>query len=149
MTLPYVILPAGLHPASVALVDPGSQAPVAPVAILADNIDPATGEIASLTTRVHPVDAAFAEAFRVRKDSGAATGAVGQKLYAIAMKGDSLEREIRDEINRIAKPFVDRRDIDITAVIVDTDDARQGFDGAGALIKYTNRLTAKPEELRV
>jgi hypothetical protein len=116
---------------------------------LADSIDPATGELVSLMTSPHPVDAAIAEAFRIRAGSGPALGLAGHRFNAIRKKGDSVEREIRDEATRIMKPFVDRGDVRFDALLTDVENASQGSDGAAALVRYTNLLTAEPQEVKI
>ena len=133
----------GLSPA---IAEISSSLPaLAPPVALADNIDPATGEIASLFTRVHPVDAAIQQQFRVRLCSGAAVLTSGSRFHTLEDKTERTDAEIRGEIARVLKPFIDRSEAAIISVQVDPE--ALGADGAAALVLYRNRLTGKDEQV--
>lgn len=145
MALPYVIPPAGVSPASFFVPGVAFVSPEQPPALLADDIDPKTGELATLFTAPHPVHAAIQFAVRVRKGSGAAVQDIGHLYDRIKKKTDRTARELRDEAERLFKPFVDREDITVESIEEDLD---QGFDGAAQRVKYRNRITGQTEDIR-
>lgn len=144
MALPYIIAPAGVTPASffspAIFVDPGR-----PPAILADNIDPATGDIKSLLVRVHPVDAAIGEAFRIKRATGAAVSEIGQRFEDVRKNTAFASKELENEARRIMEPFVLRGDAAIISILVDTTIA---FDLGAVAVNYTNLRTGRPQTVR-
>lgn len=133
----YVIAPAGLSAAGTwfpgVLVDP-SRPPV----ILADDIDELTGEVRSLFVGVHPVDAAIREAFRLSNGTGPAVMACGQKFRQMRKINATTPRQILDEANRVAAPFVARGDVELGAL-----SEVQGDTGV-AFVEYTNLRSSSP-----
>jgi hypothetical protein len=143
--LPYVIAPAGVTPAS--FFTPSVFVSAArPPAILADNIDPATGDFKSLLQRIHPVDAAIIEAFRLQRGSGAAVLDAGQTFKKIRKNNDQTPRELKDEATRVMQIFVDRGDVAIITIETDTE---LFHDLAAVLIKYTNLRTGQAQRVPV
>lgn len=141
-----VIPPAGTSAAS--LFTPVSYAdPADPPVLLADDIDPATGELASLFTRIHPVDAMVVEAFRFERGSGAAVQNDGQRFLDIKKVGPSTARQMEDEARRVLQPLVDRQDVRI-----DTIKAEAGVEASdlGALfLEYTNLRNGRQSRFRI
>jgi hypothetical protein len=139
--LGYVIPPAGVYPAAffvpgVAIVDPTRPPPV-----LADDITP-DGDLGSLFTPVHPVDAAIKEVFRLFGDTGAAVVGKGQRFNEIRKNLPDTPRRMKDEANRILAPFVSRGDIEVLEITVDADIAPD----LGALfVRYRNRRTGQEQ----
>lgn len=137
--------PAGVYPAVTWDPFPGiafAEATVPP-AILADDIGP-DGEIRSLATGVHPVDAAIREAFRLFADTGAAVVGKGQRFRDIRKNDAAAARRIKDEANRILAPFVARLDIQVIELTVDTTLAND----LGALfLRYKNLRTGQEQRL--
>ena len=143
MVTAYTIPPAGVTAASfftpAAIVDPGR-----PPALLSDNIAP-DGDFASIFLSRHPVDAAIGEAFRLKRDTGAALEEAGQRFEDIKKNLPTTPRELQDEARRIMQPFVDRGDATIVKLEVDTT---QAFDLGAILVTYTNNQTRKSQEVR-
>lgn len=144
MPLPYVIAPAGVTPASFwepnTFVDPGH-----PPAFLADDIDIDTGDFASMLTRVHPVDAAVKEAFRLTRGTGAAVQEAGQRFGDIRKQTQYTATEIERECRRIMQPFADRGDLSIVDITVDSE---IHYDMSAALVRYINLRTGQPKNVR-
>lgn len=135
MPLP-AIPPAGLTPLSTAL--PSFAARKAAIAFLADDQDPVTRELRSITKGIHPVDAAFLAQLTRRFGSGAALAGGGQKFASIDKNTESAANELRFEVERIARPFVERGDLELVRVTVET-----AFDAAYLVVDYHNRRTGK------
>jgi len=140
MATSYVIPPAGISAAAfyapgVAFVDPDT-----PPGLLCDNVDPATGELKSLFTAPHPVDAAREMAFRVRYESGAATGRIGNRFHEIRHNDDRAAAHLTDEAKRILKPFVDLELLEIESIQVDT---KLAPDLGALMVRTRNRLTTE------
>ena len=74
-------------------------APEPPI-VLADDIDPTTGEFISFDG-VHPVDAHVRYQFQVQAGTGAAVGRVGHRLFENEYINDTTESAIRIEAKRI------------------------------------------------
>lgn len=145
-TTTYVIPPAGISAASgftpATFADPAS-----PPALLADYIDPATGELLSLFTYVHPVDAMVVEAFRLERGTGAAIQNDGHAFSAIKKVTEATPRQLEDEARRILKPLVDRGDIKIGTL--QTEVGIDATDLGAVFIEYTNLHTGKGQPVRI
>ncbi len=105
---------------------------------LADAIDPATGELASLRRGRHPVDAAVLWQFQVELGSGAALGQNGHRIRKIRKMDAPGISALKDEAKRIMLRFVSRgwvRD-DGIEVDVETDTGLLSF-------SYYNLLAQK------
>jgi len=139
----FVIAPAGVSPAGF-FAPAVFVSPARPPALLADDIalnhpTLADGDFASLLTFVHPVDAAVKTQFRLRLGTGAAVLEDGNKLATIKKVGSATPREVEDEYRRLLKSQVDRGDIAIETVVVETDVNGQS-DTVGGFVEYTNRV---------
>ncbi len=138
----YVIPPAGVTAASFFTPTPFVD-PAKPPALLADNIDPKTGEFRSIFTAPHYVDAAIVTQFRTRRGSGAAVQNDGQALDEVKKNDANAPDAIRHEINRVLKPFVVRGDIEIRKIDVEAGETF-GIQGS-ALVEYLNLRTRRIE----
>ena len=142
------------YPPNVVIIPPGGTpagafvaAPVVgvgrPPPILADAVDPTTGEIRTLFAGFHPVDGAFLDQIGVRAGSGAAVNG-GQAFEAIKKNLDDTDKRLRFEAQRIAQPFVDRGQLEITDLeTLSTDENGDPIDLAGVFVAYRNRMTDK------
>lgn len=138
-----VLPPAGVSPA--AAWEPVTVAPpAAPLGLLADAIG-VDGELLSLTRRVHPVDAAIAEQFRLRIGTGVAVQDQGQGFRRIEYVTDATPRQLEDEARRVLAPFIERGH----ARLVKITPAEIGEDGAQVTITYRNLMTGKDEGVQV
>jgi hypothetical protein len=136
----YVIPPAGVSAASFFTTTPFVD-PARPPAILADDIDPKTGELRSLFTSVHPVDAAIQYQFRVKRGSGACVLEQGQAFDSIKKNTSSAPNDLRFEAQRILQPFVDRGDAEIVTLEVAGGEAEK--DRGAVFVQYRNLRTGK------
>jgi len=143
MATAYTIPPAGVTAASffvgATIVDPAK-----PPALLADNFAP-DGDFASIFLSPHPVDAAIAEAFRLKRGTGAALEQAGQGFESIRKNTETAARELENEARLIMAPFEARGDATVTAIQVDTE---QAFDLGAVLVAYVNNQTRKKQEVR-
>jgi len=86
------MLPIGSMPVSAFDETPAPRTP-SPVPILADYVDPETGEIVALLASRSPVDGALIEGVRVERGSGPAVELVGNTLREIRHTDDSSVAE--------------------------------------------------------
>lgn len=114
--MPAPIIPAaGVTPLSYFL----GTAAVAPgdiVAILADAIDPQTGEYLSIERGFDPTDAAMLTAFRTKRGTGSAVENVGQRFSDAKKIDQHLDTFMSEEVRIAAKDIVDAGDATITSV---------------------------------
>ncbi len=108
---------------------------------LADDVDPQTGEVTSLTTGIDPTDAALIAQMRIERGSGAAVLSDGTALRAIENIDTDTEAQIRFELMRILQPFIDRREIELVKLQISAGD--DAPDLAGAFVEYRNLRTAE------
>lgn len=127
-----IIPPAGVSPISsgapVELIGPSK-----PPAILADDIDPETGDFRSLLSGVHPVDGMVVTAFRTRRGSGASVENVGHRFHEITHVNIDIDARIRYEYERTLSVLVKRGLVRIDAIHVDASG-----DSATSYCLYTN-----------
>jgi hypothetical protein len=96
-----------------------------PVPILADKVDPSTGEIVDLLASHTPVDGLLIEAFRVEAESGPALDGAGHTLREVRHTDDSDLSEIDARTRSAVKHLVDLNLVSVTKVQVE----RTSFDG--------------------
>jgi len=112
---PPVIPPAGVSLAGfflpVLYEDPG-----APPGILADPIDPATGEFLSIERGFDPTDAAVLTALTVKRGSGSAVTDVGQRYQDLQRVDGTASQFIVAETERALSKLVDTKQITLEAV---------------------------------
>lgn len=140
MTTPYVIPPAGVSAAgffSPYVVDPSS-----PPVQLADDIDPANGEIRSMFAPTNPVHAMVQFGLSLKYSSGPATNGRGQRFGEIRKMSPSAEMATRNEIDRILQPLVDAKlvgDVKVSTQIPNPQNRNQG----DWVLDYTELLTGR------
>jgi len=136
----HVIHPAGdgggLH-ADVAL--PGE---VRPAVFAAERIDPATGELASVTSGTHPVIAAVVTAARTERGSGAAVRETGQRFRDVRKLGPAGAELLRGESRRMFAPLVAQHLVRVLNVDVRVDEHDQS---ASVTTTWRNLLTGHEE----
>jgi hypothetical protein len=107
---PPVIPPAGVSLAGfflpVLYENPG-----APPGILADAIDPATGDYLSIERGFDPTDAAVLTALTVKRGSGSAVTDVGQRYQDLERVDDTAEQFISAETERALRRLVESRQV--------------------------------------
>lgn len=120
MPLP-VIPPAGVSLAGffvpVLYEDPG-----APPGILADAIDPVTGDYLSIERGFDPTDAAVLTALTVQRGSGSAVETVGQRYQDLERVDDTAAQFLASETERALKRLVDSRQIIVDSTQLLGDD---------------------------
>lgn len=142
----YPIPPAGISPVSFfAGSDLVEQA--RPPAMLADTYDVETGELASISAYLHPVDAAVREQFRLWRGTGAAVADQGQQFRRITKVTDSTARELEDEARRLLTPFVARGEVAILAIETEAPGAGATPDTGRVTVHYRNLLTGRRREV--
>lgn len=113
--MPAPIPAAGVTPLSYFLGTQGI-APGEVVPILADPIDPLTGEYLSLFRGFDPTDAAMLTAFRTKRGTGSAVANVGQRFSDAKKIDPYLEPFLREEVRLASKDIVDAGDATIDSV---------------------------------
>lgn len=131
MPLP-VIPPAGVSLAGF-FVPALYEDPGAPPGILADAIDPATGEYLSIERGFDPTDAAVLTALTVVRGSGSAVADVGQRYQDLERVDDTAAQFIASETSRALKRLVDSRQVVLERVA-----PLLGDDWAELQIEYRN-----------
>jgi hypothetical protein len=109
------IPPAGLAPAGF-FVPQKFTDPSAPPAILADAIDPETGEYLSISRGCDPIDQQVLIAMTAERGSGSALENDGQKFGGIRKITETTEALIDGEARRALARLVDARDIRVRRV---------------------------------
>lgn len=105
----------------------------APIAMLADPIDPATGELLSIERGFDPVDAAVINVMRTVRGSGSAVEDVGQRFGDATHINPKLEAFLREEVRIAFEPLVNAGQVSIEQVSLETIDTE-----AGLLVVYKN-----------
>ena len=136
----FDIPPAGVSAASIG-GDAAFADPADPPGILADAIDPMTGDLRSLLERVDPVDAKVQFQLQVRRGSGASVLEDGQD-FASVMKNDSrAAAALEHEARRALEPLRLDGDIEDVRVVVQ---AGEGASDAGeVVVSYANSRTGR------
>jgi len=118
--------------------------PSKPPAILADDIDPQTGEFRSLLRGVHPVDGMVVVALRTQRGTGASVPDVGSGLATLDKVDDTLPARIKFEIQAALASLVKRKLVRIGSIV-----SAQAGDGSSAYCEYTNLLTNQTRRVPV
>lgn len=130
--MPVVIPPAGVTPAGFFVPETYAD-PAGPPAILADPIDPSTGEFLSIARSYDPTDACVIEALRVERGSGPAVLEEGNRIRDVQLATEAAPRVIEQEAQYALRRFVEDRQIRIDKI------AGAVEDDLGALaFQYTN-----------
>jgi hypothetical protein len=125
--MPLVIPPSGVSPAGffvqATFVDPGL-----PPGILADAIDPTTGEYLSIRQGMHPIDAQVLLAMSVERKSGASVMDDGQDFKTVRKVDEQAQSLIEAKTRLILKRLIDNNDIAIIALTaVAAADTQSGY----------------------
>lgn len=115
------IPPAGVSPA-VFFLAVNFTVTGQPIAMLADPIDPATGELLSIERGFDPTDAAFINAMRTVRESGSAVESVGQRYADAKLITPQLESFLREETRLALEPLTSTNQIRLVSVAVRTQD---------------------------
>lgn len=83
----------------------------APIAWLADPIDPATGELLSIERGFYPIDSAVITALRTERASGSAVEQVGQQFAKARRVDPQLPEFLRQETVLALKHLTDSGDV--------------------------------------
>lgn len=141
-----VIPPAGISPAGFFIAQNAAD-PGAPPGILADAIDPATGEYLSIRRGIDPIDAQVLHALRVRRASGASVMDDGQDFATIETLDDQAPALIEAKARLVLRRLIANRDIAIVALTKSVDLA--GASGS-VFLQYRNlRRRAAVTTLRI
>lgn len=135
-----------LPPPSVPPAPPSSALPPPPI-VLADVIDPATGDAVSFLAGADPVEAALQWQFTVKRGSGAALGDNGHELAAITKATPQAPMQLEDEARRVCTKFVARgqlANLSIAAAVTE-DSTATGIIEA----KATNVLAERASTLTI
>ena len=111
----------------------GFEPPKAPPAILADLIDPETGDFASLEESAEIADGLVLYLLRVERGSGAAVRSFGQRFRAITHIEGSTPAELEQEIRRALKPGTDSGTLRferVSATVDESDPTQMNLDVA-------------------
>lgn len=141
--MPY-IPPAGVTPAG-AFVPQTYDDPSLPPGILADAIDPVTGEYRSILKGADPIDAQVLDAMAIKRASGAAVRNDGQRFADIKNVDDSTAALIDAETRRALSRLVENGDIKIRRVEPLAD---PNNDWAEVVVEFSN-LRQRRRELRL
>lgn len=114
--------------------------PLVPIPILADHINPDTGEITNLLASRTPVDGAVIEGFRVDRGSGPAVLNVGHTLRRIRHTDDSSLAEVP---TRARDAVVEMERLGLVRFEGATTELNEEQDGLRTVAKVTD-LTAHP-----
>jgi hypothetical protein len=140
------IPPAGLAPAGL-FIPQTFATPTDPPAILADAVDPETGEYLSISRGMHPIDQQVLIALVVQRNSGAALTDDGQEFGKIRKLDDTAARLIDGEARRALARLVEQKDIRIRAVYPnaspDNDWAEVGVEYENLRARASRRRLAK------
>lgn len=120
--MPAYLPPAGISSFFLAenFVDPG-----APKGILADPIDPRTGELLSIERGFDPTDAAVLAALAIKRKTGAAVMETGQRYQDVTHLGDSARSALRQETELALKHLVDSAQIRLERDVPVLDEENQ------------------------
>jgi len=92
------------------------------VGILADAIDPLTGEFISLFRSFDPTDSAVLLAMSVERGSGASVEDVGNQFSSLDLIDDTAPDFFKQETKRALKPLIDAGQVALKSVDTTTYD---------------------------
>lgn len=118
-----------------------------PPPILAERIDPTTGEVLSILEGEDPTDAALLWQLRVRQGSGAALGDNGNRLHLITKATEGAPIQIADEGRRVTDKFRARGDVDEVVVTGSTPGGSTAI--KALVVQYRNTHTAAKRGLPI
>lgn len=142
--MPVTIPPAGLTPAG--LFVPNTFAdPSKPPGILADAIDPATGEYLSISRGMDPIDSQVILALTVRRASGASVTEDGQDFDEVKKVDDAAAKGLEARTQRALERLLTNGDIAVDRL---TPTADQDTDEASVGLVFRNLRAAKTQKAR-
>ena len=106
MTIP---LPSSSSPVGSPVSTPAALGPPSP--LLADNIDPSTGDFASLFVGIDPIDAQVINAVKIVRGSGASVTEDGMRLADIRKIKDDTQDDIKGQVRRALSRLIQNQDI--------------------------------------
>lgn len=139
------ILPAGTTPAGFGVTTERVETQSPPV-ILADAIDPTTGELLSLTRGMDPTDAAVITALRTVRGTGASVRAVGQRFADVTHVDDAAAQMLEHLTRAALRHLVEDRQIRIERIAVTAD---QNTDWAEVVVAYENLRTSRRQTAQI
>lgn len=138
----FIVPPCGLVPA-VTWTPPAPGEALAPAPIIAEEIDVATGDLASLTTGLAPEDAWVVTQLRCIRGSGAAVEDQGHELGKVELNSDDAAQLLAYEIDRLLRPAVDRGAIEVLSRSVLAGESAPAFDMASIQLEWRNLRTTR------
>lgn len=113
--------------------------PVSPPVVILGDARTGSGELSSLTDRLHFVDAAVVDAFRLIAKRGLAFGKAGNSFQTIRKAVNSAPEEMKQQARALMKPFVERGWIVVHGYVTAVVDDDHGV----VNVFYTNTFRAK------
>lgn len=139
-----VVIPSGLHP--LGLWVPQTYAPKdGPPGILADSIDPKTGEFTSISKGMDPIDQQVVLAMRITRRSGAAVMNDGQEFREIRKVTEETPILMKSVAERALRRLIEQGDIELGELETNGDG---GDDFAEVVINYTNKRARGRQDRR-
>lgn len=139
--MPLIIPPAGLSPAGLFVAQTFVD-PTKPPGILADAIDPTTGEYLSISKGMDPIDAQMILALSVKRASGASVSEDGQTFFEIKKIDESTPSLIEARTRNSTKRLTERGDVAFAALAPFADSASQS---GSVAIQYRNLRARGPQ----
>jgi hypothetical protein len=139
--VPLVIPAAGLSAAGL-FVSQLFVDPTKPPGILADAIDPTTGEYLSISKGMDPIDAQMILALSVKRGSGASVTEDGQTFFEIKKIDESTPALIEARTRSSAKRLTDRGDVAFATLTPFADSASQS---GSVAVQYRNLRARGPQ----
>jgi len=139
--------PGGTSPASAYLPNPHVPSQEPPV-ILADLIDPATGDYASLIDSAEPTDAAVQLTFTVERNTGAVARNHGHSFRTLRHQDELDEATALSLAEEAVRHLLDAGDVRLTGVVLEPRDTGRD-DHAVAGIRFRNLRTGQDLEQRI
>lgn len=115
--MPMLVVPAGAVPLGFPDFDPQLTGD-GPIPILADYVDPLTGDVAHPLMSRTPVDGMIIETLRVERGSGEAVQSVGTRLREIRYVDDQIEVEARARVREGFEEMVRANLVEIQSLAV-------------------------------
>jgi hypothetical protein len=144
MPAPIVLVPAGVSAAG--LASPVEfVSPAKPPAVLADNIDPSTGELLSILSGIHPVDSHVITRLRTQRASGVSVMNVGHEFAQIRKVDDAFVKRVTNAVENLFADLIERGDIKLPKVAV-VEDGDTGHVWFQYINMRTQRRRKKPND---
>ncbi len=132
MSSPTVVPPAGTSPVGAFLLEEHTG-PGSPPAMLADPVDPKTGEYLSISRSFDPTDGAVLTALSIERGSGSAVQNVGQRFRDATHITPQLSSFFQQEVAQALRHLTASKQIRLESVTVVTED-----DTVNLYVRYVN-----------